>query len=165
MITYQVNKGVSINDVNINWGTDREMVRNLLSENYVTQDQVIDLSEYNNGSDEFNIYQKRDVYKINDKINIFYMLNYDKKNKLRDIEVHNTDIIRIGDIYFSFDDSIVNVLEKIKTLSPNVRKLRDKSYFFENLKIVIADKRSLGGITNKLGYFYASSNVEHLKTE
>jgi hypothetical protein len=155
-ITYIPNVGMTINKAEINWGTQREIIRKLLNNNHKAQDSI---------NDDANISQKRDVYKNYNGSDNFFFLNYNKNNKLIELEVHDGVEIIVGSALLSFEKELSAIVEDLQTISPLVTKIGDCEYFFKDLKLTISDLEAMGGDGSVLGYFYCSVNTDHLIEE
>ena len=126
------------------------------------KNSFIDMSMYNDGSTEFNIYQRRDIYHdINDSPCLLFF-NYNTNDELRDIEIHNGIILRVKNIILSFDKEMDIVKKELSTISPTQKTLDGDSILFEQLKLVIASDESMGGNGNNLGYLFISNDISHL---
>jgi hypothetical protein len=68
IIAYKPNKGINLMGIEINWGTPRNIVREKIFGTYEEKNTVIDMSIYNSGNTEFNIFQRRDVYEMLNKL-------------------------------------------------------------------------------------------------
>ncbi len=156
------NEGIIINDVNLLWNSDRNDIRNLLNLKYKENDTFIDFSTYFDGDSSHNIHQKRDVYKKIFSKNDLVFLIYDKENKLRELEIHSGYRIVLDDIEFRFNRDIKEYLNIFKNKQIIYKEIEEGNYFFEKLKIVIADNEAMGGDGHNLAYFCVSSDVNHL---
>lgn len=161
-LSYQPDKSISIDNILLLWDTDRQNVRQLLNETFQIADCVIDLSEYNNGDKSQNIIQRRDIYKNYKGQDNFFFLNYDIKDKLRDIEIHHGLEININEENFSFSTDINKVADLLQNISGDKTQLSDGEYFFRKLKLTIASAEAMGGEGNNLSYFYCSKDITHL---
>lgn len=164
-IKYFPISGFNIENNEFKWGEQRHTVWSKLNNTHRSDDKFIDLSIYFDGNKERNIDQKRDVYKNINNSNSFFFLNYDKNNMLRDVEIHSGIVIQIHDIAFSFDMNINNVIRQVRLFSDVMRRLNTGEYLFEDLKLVIADQKKMGGLDNTLGYVYFSNDISHLKNQ
>lgn len=161
-IKYLPDVGLIVLGMQLTWGDRRTDVRNLLKSEYEVNDNIIDLSIYNGGDSEFNIYQRRDIYKnINGSECLFYF-NYHKNDFLRDIEIHRGGSIEVGKVKIAFDESIDKIVQELKTISNKWREVDAGQLLFEDLKLLIASNESMGGIGDELGYIYMSKDISHL---
>src|SRR6267378_6409439 len=136
------NVGISINDIELPWGIERESARSLLLNKHKADDRVIDLSAQHDGSTEYIFYQKRDIYEnflvtgyIKPwEINNLFFLNYDKNNLLSDVDVHAGLQIIIFNVVLSFELKLSGIIQDLKKNSPENIKLADGEYFFKELK-------------------------------
>lgn len=161
-LSYQPDKSISINNTLLLWNTDRQNVRQLLNETFEIADNLLDLSEYHNGDKSQNIIQRRDIYKNYKGQDNFFFLNYDKEDKLRDIEIHHGLEININGANFGFAMDIDKVAELLQNISGDKTQLSDGEYFFKTLKLTIASGEAMGGEGNELSYFYCSKDITHL---
>lgn len=161
-LSYQPDKSISIDNILLFWNTDRQIVRQLLNEDFEIADNVIDLSEYRNGDKSQNIIQRRDIYKNYKGQDNFFFLNYDKEDKLRDIEIHQGLQININGENFSFSMNIDKVADLLQNISGDKTQLSEGEYLFKALKLTIASGEAMGGEGNELSYFYCSKDITHL---
>jgi hypothetical protein len=161
-LTYESDKSISFGDILLLWGTDRHKVRQLLNGNFEINDNVIDLSQYNNGDILQNIAQRRDIYRNYKGNENFFFLNFDNEDKLRDIEIHYGLDININGEVINFSMDIDEVAGLLDNISSDKKNLSDGEYFFQSLKLTIASSEAMGGDGNKLSYFYCSKDVTHL---
>lgn len=161
-LTYESDKSVSLGDTVLLWGTEREKVRKLLNENFKIADEVIELSQYNNGDTSKNIIRRRDIYEdYNGQENLFF-LNFDINDKLNQVELHYGFNISLEGIEIDFTMDVEKVADLITSISDDKKQLSEGEYFFENLKLTIASSEAMGGDGNVLSYFYCSKDVTHL---
>jgi hypothetical protein len=161
-LTYQPDKSISFGDLLLSWGTDRHQIRRLLNDTFEISDNVIDLSEYNNGYTSQNIIQRRDIYANFQGHDNFFFLNFDNEDKLRDIEIHHGFEIKINGKVINFSMDIEKVAELLVDISDDKKLLSDGEYFFKDLKLIIASSDAMGGDGKELSYFYCSKDVTHL---
>ncbi len=161
-ITYQPNKGFSLGDTLLLWETDRQKTRSLINDIYKISDSVTDLSQYYNGDTSQNIIQRRDIYTNYKGQDNFFFLNFDKNDRLIELELHQGFVININGVIFDFSMDIEKVAELLNSISGNKKQLSEGEYFFENLKLTIASGEASGGEGNEFSYFYCSKDIEHL---
>jgi hypothetical protein len=161
-LTYQVDKGVALNDVTLLWDLSRAKVRQLLGDTFQEDNQVIDLSQFHNGTSDFNIVQRRDIYRNYRGQDNYFFLNYDREDNLRDVEVHQGLDILIQNVKFNFETDFQEVMLLLKSVSSDNIKISDGEYFFKDLKLTISDGEAMGGEGHLLSYFYCTKDVEHL---
>ena len=161
-LTYQPDKSVSFGDLLLLWGTDRHQIRQLLNDNFEISDNVIDMSQYNNGDTAQNIIQRRDIYRNFQGHDNFFFVNFDNEDKLRDIEIHHGLDIDINGKVINFSMDIEKVAELLNNISDDKKLLSDGEYLFKDLKLTIASSDAMGGVGNELSYFYCSKDVSHL---
>jgi hypothetical protein len=156
-LTYQLDKGVFIDDTLLLWGSDRQQVRLLLNDKFEIADNVIDT-----GDTIQNIIQRRDIYKNYQEQDNFFFLNFDENDQLAEVEVHHGLEINIADVSIDFSMDIEKAAEMVEAISGDIKQLSDGEYFFRNLKLTIASSDAMGGDGNELSYFYCSKDVSHL---
>lgn len=161
-LTYQPDKSVLIDNILLLWDTDRQNVRQLLDETFEIADNVIDLSEFHSGDSFQNIIQRRDIYKNYKGQDNFFFLNYDKEDKLRDVEIHYGLEINLNGEMLSFSMDIDKVAELLQNISGDKIQLSHCEYFFKKLKLTVASGEAMGGDWNELSYFFCSKDITHL---
>jgi len=161
-VTYQSDKSVSFGHTELLWDTDRQEVRKLLKDKFKSADDVIDLSQYNNGDTCKNIIQRRDIYENYGGQDNFFFLNFDTNDKLTEIELHHGFIIKIEGVDIDFSMDVEKVSELLTSISNDKKQLSDGEYLFEKLKLTIASSDAMGGDGNELASFYCSKDVSHL---
>ena len=161
-IEYLPNKGFILNSLKFEWNNERNSVREKLGMKHKEEDKIIDVAEFFDGDESMNIHQKRDVYKnLNSKKDLLF-LNYDKNNRLRDLEVHYGFDILIDNIRLDFGTEITDLIKQFKNIGTEYSETEKGNYFLPKLKITIADSESMGGEGTGLDYFYATSDISHL---
>ena len=161
-IEYLPNKGFILNSVKFEWNNKRGSVRGKLGMKHKEDDKIIDVADFFDGDESMNIHQKRDVYEnLNSKKDVLF-LNYDKENRLRDLEVHYGFDIIIDNIRLKFGTEISDLIEQFKKNGIEYSELEKGNYFLPKLKITIADSKAMGGVGNELSYFYGTSDISHL---
>ena len=161
-LTYHLDRGISINDTPINWGMNRLNVRQQLGGIYKESDSVIDMSKYNNGSNEDDIIQRRDIYKNYQGQDNFFFLNYDNKDLLIEVEIcHGLDL-QIQKVKLDFEMDFYEAVGLLKNISTDYQQTLDGEYLFKDLKLTIANSEARGGDGNLLAYFYCTKNIDHL---
>jgi len=153
---------VSFGDVLLSWGIDRNQTRQLLNDNFEISDNVIDLSQYNNGDTSHNLIQRRDIYRNFQGHDNFFFLNFDNEDKLRDIEIHHGFDISINGKVINFSMVVEEVAELLDKISDDKKLLSEGEYFFKDLKLTIASSDAMGGDGKELSYFYCGKDVTHL---
>lgn len=161
-LTYQPDKSISFGDILLLWGTERRQVRTLLNDKFEIADSVIDLGQYNNADTFKNIIQRRDIYKNYKGQDNFFLFNFDKEDRLRDLEIHHGLDISINGEVINFSMHIEVVAELLNNISGDKKRLSDGEYFFQNLKLTIASCEAMGGDGNELSYFFCGKEVTHL---
>ena len=161
-IEYLPNKGFILNTVKIEWNTVRSSVREKIGNKHKEDDRTIDVAEFFDGDQSMNIHQKRDVYENLNSKNDLLFLNYDKENKLSELEVHSGFDILIDSIRLKFGNEISNFIEQFQRIGIEYSETEKGNYLLPKLKITIADSESMGGDGTGLSYFYATSDISHL---
>lgn len=161
-VTYKPNKSVSFGDLELLWGIDRQEVREMLNHKFEIADEIIYLSQYNNGDISKNIIQRRDIYENYNGQENFFFLNFDIEDKLQEIEIHYGLEININKQNFNFKMDIDKVAELLQNISGDKTQLSNGEYFFKSLKLTIASGEEMGGEGNVLSYFYCSKDITHL---
>ncbi len=148
---------IIVDNIVLEFGERRDSVRAELAMDYEEDNQVIQLQD----SDMEPLYMRRDIYKGVSSAELFFFLNYDKNDLLSEVEVHRCERIEVLSISFSFDDELDSVALALSEYS-EIRILSEGEIFFKDLKMVISDKRKMGGEGNTIGYFYCASDVTHI---
>ena len=68
-------------------------------------------------------------------------------------------------ITLTFGNDISELIKEFKKHSYTPTVAKKGEYFFESLKMVIANSESMGGEGNGLDYFYAGADVSHVIDE
>jgi len=118
---------------------ERSFVRQMIGNAHKTDDKVIDLSLYFNGDESRNIHQRRDIYKQFKGFDNYFFLKYNRKDELIELEIHHGCKIEIMGIELSFNDNIKNALVSLQSISNKFKQLHPGDYYFEDLKLTIAD--------------------------
>jgi hypothetical protein len=161
-LKYQPDKGISIGDKLLFWNADRQQVRALLNDEFKVDDDVIDLSKYNDGDTSKKIIQRRDIYENYQGQDNFFFLNFDVHERLTEVEVHHGLDIDIESIVINNTMDIENIANLLDNISGDKKQLSDGEYFYKSLKLTIASSDAMGGDGKELGYFYCSKDVSHL---
>jgi len=161
-LTYLPDKGFTINDRFLSWGLDRTIVREMLGGNFKDSDHTTDLSNYHNGNHEFDIIQRRDIYKNYNDCNNFFFLKYNSEHSLMELEISDGFIIEIHDTKIRFNITIAEAVLSLRTLSDKYTELSEGEYLFADLKLVVASSEAMGGGGDTVSYFYCSSDITHL---
>jgi hypothetical protein len=157
-IQYFPNEGFKFADKEIKWGDRRNLIRQILTDEYEEHNGTIDNSELFNGDTSFNIEYRQDLYKN-------YKINYDKDDCVIDLEVHRNADILVAGVLLKFGTNISELLSKFKKLNYLPTTVKEGEFFFEQLKMVIATSESMGGEGDGLDYFYVGANVTHIIDE
>lgn len=161
-IEYLINEGFIFNSIKIEWNNDRNSVREKFKNKHKEADKIIEIAHFFEGNENMNIHQKRDIYEnLNSKNDILF-LNYDKDDKLRELEVHSGFDILINNIQLVFGNEISDFLNQFQKIGIEYSETEKDSYLLPKLKMTIADSESMGGNGTGLSYFYASYEISHL---
>ena len=154
-VKYTPNFGIEINSEKILWNESRQNIRIKLNELHKEDDTEFDNSEFFDGDNSFNIVQKRDIYQDfkNDE-NLFFF-NYDDEDKLSEIEFHMGIQLVVENERIEIGKEINLVIEK---LNYPYTENENGNYFFEELKLNIANDEFMGGDGNGLSYIYVTKN-------
>lgn len=134
----------------------------MLNDKFEIGDNVVDLSQYDNGDTSQNIIQRRDIYKNYKGQDNFFFLNFDSTDHLAEVELHHGLNIKIQDVSIDFSMAIEKVAELLDRISNDKVQLSEGVYFYKWLKLTISSSEAMGGDGNKLSYFYCSKDVTHL---
>ncbi|MEI9957794.1 MAG: hypothetical protein WDM90_16185 [Ferruginibacter sp.] len=137
---YFPNEGISLNQIKIYWGDYRFDIQQLLHNKHSKSDSV----------------SKRDIYyNFNGEENYFF-LNYDEKNLLIEVEIHNGILISINNILLKFGTDFQTAVSLLKNVSADNVETSAGEYLFKDLKLTISNSESMGGEGDNLAYFYCS---------
>ncbi|MGS2727907.1 hypothetical protein ACU8DI_14955 [Psychroserpens sp. BH13MA-6] len=161
-IEYVPNRGFILNSVKIEWNDERNSVREKIGNKHKQDDKTIDVAQFFDGDESMNIHQKRDVYENLNSKNDMLFLNYDKDNKLRELEVHSGFSILINNVRLDFGNEISDFINQFQKNGIEYLETERGNYLLPKLKITIADSESMGGNGTGLSYFYATSDISHL---
>ncbi|KIQ22761.1 hypothetical protein RT99_06625 [Flavobacterium sp. MEB061] len=150
-VTYFPNLGIEIQSEKILWNESRQKIRVKLKQSHKDDDQEFDNSDFFDGDISFNIIQKRDIYQDFENEKNLFFFNYNDENKLSEIEFHTGIELTIGNTRIDIGEDINKAIEKLEyTYSEN----DDGNYFFNELKLNIANDEYMGGDGNSLSYIY-----------
>src|SRR5690606_11141824 len=161
-IEYLPNEGFILNSIKIEWNDERNSVREKIGNKHKEDDKTIDVAQFFDGDESMNIHQKRDVYENLNSKNDMLFLNYDKDNKLRELEIHSGFNILIDNIRLDFGNEISDFINQFQKNGIEYSETEKGNYLLPKLKITIADSESMGGNGTGLSYFYATSDISHL---
>lgn len=150
-VTYFPNLGIEIQSEKIIWNESRQNIRVKLKQSHKDDDKEFDNSDFFDGDISFNIIQKRDIYQDFENEKNLFFFNYNDENKLSEIEFHTGIELTIGNTRIDIGEDINKAIEKLEyTYSEN----DDGNYFFNELKLNIANDEYMGGDGNSLSYIY-----------
>lgn len=161
-IKYIPNSGFQIGSEKFSWNEDRESIRKKIQNQHISDDRIIQMAEFTAGDKSHEIKQRRDIYEdINNEENYFF-LSYDKEGHLSELEIHEGIEISVKEIKLIFEKDISKYLKELHQIGENYSEIEAGNYFFENLKMTIANAEAMGGEGKGLEYFYSAKNIEHL---
>jgi len=163
-LRYLPTKELIIDNVPLQFGDPRELVRRKLNRGYKEQNLVIPLPDGIPLPDFAKpIIQRRDIYNSLSSTRDNFFLNYDANDLLSDLEVHRCEKIQVFDFVFDFNDDLDFIAKELSKYSP-MSKTGDGEYFFKDLHISMIDEMHMGGEEkNTISYFYCASDVSHLE--
>jgi hypothetical protein len=154
-LQYIPGDSITIDEIRIEFKQERNYIRSRLGGNYKEDNQLLTL-----GGEE-TISQRRDIYtNLNFSENYFF-LGYDDQDLFIELEIHYCDSIKVFDFLFDFNFPLSSIAAQLSKYSA-ITKQMEGEYFFQDLKLVIIDKRQMGDDGNTLGYFYCAFDVSHL---
>lgn len=159
VIQYSSSKEIKFENVVISFNEHRGIVRKKLNRDY---EEVNEIIEFGEGVEYLDM--RRDIYGGQSSSELYFFLNYDKSDLLVEVEVHQCESIKVLDVSFDFEDELDLVALKLSKYS-QVAILSEGEILFKDLKMVLSDKRKMGGEGNSIGYFYCSIDVSHLVSE
>ena len=159
ILDYLPLNNILIDGVSIKFHEHRKIVRDKLGSNCIEDNQTIQVG--NSTEDLINV--RRDIYKIINNKDCFFILNFDEMELLNEIEVHHCNKIRVNNFEFSFNDELDYIVSGLSKFS-YAKALGEGECFFKEIKVSIVNKRQMGGNENTLGYFYFAEDVSHLES-
>jgi hypothetical protein len=154
-VTYLPNLGIEIQSEKILWNKSRGNIRVKLKQSHKDDDKEFNNSDFFDGDKSFNIIQKRDIYQdFQNEKNLFFF-NYNSENKLSEIEFHMGIELTIGNTEIEIGEDINKTIGKLEY--PYSKK-DDGNYFFNELKLNIANDEYMGGNGNGLSYIYLTKD-------
>lgn len=161
-VNYSPEVGVLINEVKLPWGIKRAEVIKLINGKFEGKNSVIDMSPYNDGSNDFDIHQRRDVFQEIDGNECLIFFNYDKQDLLRDIEVHGGAMFIIEDVKIGFENDFDLIIDELIKKYEQPKEVDYQTFLFEKIKMVVSSDEAMGGVGNSVAYLYVSNDVSHL---
>lgn len=154
-VTYLPNLGIEIHSEKILWNESRQNVRVKLKQSHKDDDKEFDNSDFFDGDKSFNIIQKRDIYENFENEKNLFFFNYNDENKLIEIEFHTGIELIIGNTKIEIGEDINRTIGK---LDHPYYENDDGNYFFNKLKLNIANDEYMGGDGNSLSYIYLTKD-------
>ena len=148
---------IIVDKISITFKENRSIVRSKIKRDYTEDNRIIPLPNPNIEP----LYMRRDIYKGKSASDTYFFLDYDKDDLLGEVEVHRCERIEVLDIAFDFNDELDSVAMMFSEFS-EIRILSEGEVFFKDLKMVLSDKRKMGGEGSTIGYFYCTSDVSHI---
>lgn len=146
-----------IDNIPLQFGLSRDLVRAKLGAGHIAQNEEISLEE-----DAPSIIQRRDVYDRLDSTGVHFLLGYNSDDQLTEVEIRRCKKIKVLGVEFNFRDETDLIAEELSGRSPLVRK-SDGEYFFPELQVLLIDEKHMGGWdSNMLECFYYAADVSHL---
>ena len=159
-VKYLPNLGIEIHSEKILWNESRQNVRVKLKQIHKDDDKEFDNSEFFDGDKSFNIIQKRDIYQDFENEKNLFFFNYNVENELSEIEFHTGIELTIENTKIEIGEDINRAIEKLEY--PYFEN-DEGNYFFNELKLNIANDEYMGGDGNSLSYIYITK--DELKSE
>jgi hypothetical protein len=156
VIQYLPSTEVLFDDILVAFSEDRKSVRKKLNRHYEEANETIELDEE---AEPLNL--RRDIYFGVNSAEFHFFLNYDSKDLLIEIEVHQCEKLQVMNLKFDFNHELDMVALELSKYS-RVTIISEGEILFNDLKIVLSDKRKMGGEGNSIGYFYCASDISHL---
>jgi hypothetical protein len=154
-VTYLPNLGIEIHSEKILWNESRQNIRVKLKQSHEDDDKEIDNSDFFDGDKSFNIIQKRDIYEDFENEKNLFFFSYDDENKLSEIEFHTGIELTIGNTKIEIGEDINRTIGKLD--NPYTEN-DEGNYFFNELKLNIANDEYMGGDGNSLSYIYLTKD-------
>ena len=158
IIRYLPNIGFTIENKEIKWEQKRDLTRRNLAREFKQDDGMIDNSQFFDGDTSYNISYRHDLYKD-------FKTIYDENDCLTQLEIYQGIDILIHGITLTFGADINESINEFERHNYFAVVAKPGEFFFENLKMVIANSESMGGEGNGLAYFYAGVDVSHVIDE
>lgn len=154
-VTYLPNLGIEIHSEKILWNESRQNIRVKLKQSHKDDDKEIDNSDFFDGDKSFNIIQKRDIYEDFENEKNLFFFSYDDEDKLSEIEFHTGIELTIGNTKIEIGEDINRTIGK---LDYPYTENDEGNYFFNELKLNIANDEYMGGDGNSLSYIYLTKD-------
>jgi hypothetical protein len=149
---------IMVDNVILKFGEQRDLIRVRLAMDYKEKNRIIQINE----NDPKPIHMRRDIYQNDSVPESLFFLNYSRNDLLSEVEVHSCESIVVLGVSFGFDDNLDSVALALSKHS-EITILSEGEIFFIDLKMVISDKRKMGGEGDTIGYFYCASDVTHIR--
>jgi hypothetical protein len=157
-IHYLPNMGFKLESKEIKWGQKRGLIRQSLAREFKPDDGTIDNAQFFNGDTSYNINYRRDLYKD-------FKTIYDENDHFTQLEIHQNIDILVSGITLTFGNDISELVDEFKKHNYFPKVVKNGEFFFEDLRMVIANAESMGGDGNCFDYFYAGADVSHVIDE
>lgn len=149
---------IFVNDTQIGFGEKRDEIRSKIGGQFEEHNEIIDLST---SISSLIVIERRDIYKNYNHTSNLFILKYNEEDFLIEIEVHNCAEITVIEKVFTFKDNLDTIRDALSSYSSKILQ-NQGDYLFEDLGIVIMDKKRMGSKGISLGYFYCAMDLSHL---
>lgn len=154
-VTYLPNLGIEIHSKKILWNESRQNIRVKLKQSHIDDDKEFDNSDFFDGDISFNIIQKRDIYQDFENEGDLFFFHYNNENQLSEIEFHTGIELTIGNTKIEIGEDINRTIEKLEY---PYSESANGNYFFNEIKLNIANDEYMGGDGNSLSYIYLTKD-------
>lgn len=161
-LDYNTDTGFVLDSIVINWGDDRELIREKLNNQHKCDDRTIELAQFFDGDESQIIEQRRDIYKNYNGQENYFFFNYDLDGQIKEIEFHWGIEIMINNIALRFGEQITTIVDRLADIDNKYKQIEEGNYLFPTLKMTISDSEHSGGDGHGFACFYASENIDHL---
>lgn len=150
---YEIGFGVMIGDNLIEWGTDRESVREMLPGTFNAVDHV-----YNDAT------SFRDVYNELNGVDVLLSFNYSSRQKLEEIEIHRGVRLYIKEVSLEIGMMFFEALDLLNQVSLVYKDIDEGETIYLELGVCIAAGCVMGGEQDDftLSYIYLAKDISHL---
>lgn len=145
--------GIAINNTLLKWGAHRKDIRKKLNIS-------------------FREYEKRVEYRPNfiievcrDMFDDFFLIYDFHLKTLKEIEIHKNCKIEIqikNPINFCVDDTYSDIIKLLKK-DFSLKEIEKEKHLIQDLKMLIASDREMGGDGKGLRYLYLGKDISHLQ--
>lgn len=150
---YEIGFGIMIGDKLIEWGTDRDDVREMLPGTFKVIDHVYnDVTSY------------RDIYSELNGVEVLLSFNYSSSQKLEEIEIHKGVRLYIKEVFLEIGMMLIDALDLVNQVSLVYRDIDEGETIYLELGMCIAAGCAMGGEQDDftLAYIYLAKDISHL---